>query len=261
MSRNFLSKFKKGRVQKPLQKRDWRAIVAFPVWVLVSFYAAQYIIAGLLWVLSRSGFSLSQLGSQAVVQTAFSAAVYGLAIIIAFGAPYLFERKVTLETLGLKRLMSWVDIGLAPLTYIAYIIALLAALAVVTNFFPGYQGDQAQDIGFKGLTNQLGYVLAFVTLVVIAPIAEEILFRGYLYGKLRAHVPIWASIIATSILFAAVHGQWNVAIDTFVLSLFLCGLRELTGSVWAGILVHMIKNSIAFYILFLSPLLSPGLGS
>lgn len=261
MSRKLLSNLKKRSVAKPLEKRDWRALVVFPAWVLVAFFAAQFIVSGAFWFIGNSGFSLSQLGSEAVLQTIFSAAIYACALLITFGVPHLLDRKVTLESLGLQRLMSWTDIGLAPLAYIAYIFALIGVLAVVANLFPGYQADQAQDVGFKSITNQLGYVLAFATLVVIAPIAEEILFRGYLYGKLRRHVPIWASIIATSILFAVVHGQWNVAIDTFVLSVFLCGLRELTGSVWAGILVHMIKNSIAFYLLFLAPLLSPGLGS
>lgn len=214
-----------------------------------------------MWLLRSAGFDFSQLGSLAVVQTVISAAVYLLTFVIAFGVPYVaFKRRVTLETLGLSRLMTWTDIGLAPLTYIGYVLTLLVVLAFITNFIPGFQADQAQDIGFKSLTNQAGYILAFTTLVVIAPVAEEVLFRGYLYGKMRRHVPVWAAALATSILFAGVHGQWNVAVDTFILSMFLCGLRELTGSVWAGILVHMIKNGVAFYILFLSPVFSPGLG-
>ena len=261
MSQKLSSKFKKRALAKPLERRDWRALVVFPAWVFVAFIASQYIVSAILWLVMRSGFDVAQLGSQAVMQTVFSAAVYACTLALTFGAPYLFDKKVSLETLGLKRLMSWVDIGLAPLGYIAYIIALIVVLAFVTQFIPGFQADQVQDIGFKGITNQIGYMLAFATLVVVAPIAEEVLFRGYLYGKLRRHVPIWACILATSALFALVHGQWNVAVDTFVLSLFLCGLRELTGSIWAGILVHMIKNSIAFYILFLAPLITPGLGS
>jgi membrane protease YdiL (CAAX protease family) len=98
-------------------------------------------------------------------------------------------------------------------------------------------------------------MLAFVTLVVLAPIAEETLFRGYLYGKLKGHVPAIIAAIATSLLFGVAHMQWNVGIDVFILSLVLCGLRSLTGSIWSGILVHMIKNAIAFYFLFINPIL------
>lgn len=235
-------------------------MILLPVWVLVAFVASQLIVGGVLWLLNASGLELAQLGSLAVVQTLISAIVYAVALAITFGVPYIWGRRVTLQTLGLGRLMSWTDVGLAPLAYIVYALILFAVLTVVMQLFPVFQADQAQDIGFKSLTNQLGYILAFTTLVVVAPIAEEILFRGYLYGKLRYHVPMWAAVIATSALFALVHGQWNVAVDTFVLSVILCGLRELTGSVWSGILVHMIKNAIAFYLLFLAPVLSPGLG-
>jgi membrane protease YdiL (CAAX protease family) len=248
-------------VSRPLERRDWRAIIVFPAWVFLAFVVSQLLIGGLVWLVVNSGFDIARLGSQAVIQTAISAAVYALTLFITFGAPYIIDRKVSLETLGLKRLMSWTDIGLAPLGYIVYIITLVVVMTIVVQFVPAFKADEVQNVGFESLTNQMGYILAFTTLVVIAPVAEEILFRGYLYGKLRRHVPIWASIIATSMLFALVHGQWNVAIDTFVLSLFLCGLRELTGSVWAGILVHMIKNGIAFYVLFLAPLVTPGLGS
>lgn len=262
MSQSLLSKTKAWRPKKPLsQSRDWRAIIAFPAWVFVSFIAAQLIIGGVIWVSRITGLELSQLGSIAVIETIAAASVYVMAFAITFGVPYAFNRRVTLETLGLKRLMSWLDIGLAPLAYITYVLILVAVLAVVTQLFPGFQADQAQDVGFKGLSNQTGYLLAFTTLVVIAPIAEEVLFRGYLYGKMHRHVPFWAAAVATSLLFAFVHGQWNVAVDTFILSMVLCGLRQLTGSIWAGILVHMIKNAIAFYILFIAPVVSTGLGS
>lgn len=262
MSRSYLSKLKRKKGDKTLAKRDWRALVLFPLWVLAAFFASQAIVGAGLWIAREAGVDFAQIGSAAVIQAALSATVYAVAFIITFGVPYVvLKRKVTLETLGLTRLMSWTDIGLAPLAYIAYIIVLLMVLAVVQQLFPGFQADQAQDVGFKALTNHTGHLVAFTTLVIVAPIAEEVLFRGYLYGKMRRHVPLWAAALATSILFAAVHGQWNVAVDTFVLSLALCGLRELTGSVWSGILVHMIKNGIAYYILFISPLVGPAVGS
>jgi membrane protease YdiL (CAAX protease family) len=43
---------------------------------------------------------------------------------------------------------------------------------------------------------------------------------------------------------------WVAALDTFTLSIVLCYLREKTGSVWAGVFLHAIKNAIAFVALF-----------
>lgn len=229
------------------------------MWVLVAFFASRAIVEVVVGIVIMAGVDMASIGSIEVLQTILSAIVYMLTLGIVIGGPLLvYKQQPTRDILGLQRLMSWSDIGLAPIVYIAYILTLLGVLGVVTALFPEFQSDQAQDIGFKNLSSQGGYVLAFVTLVVIAPIAEEVLFRGYLYGKLREYVPLWAAAVATSLLFGIVHGQWNVAIDTFVLSLFLCGLRELTGSIWSGVLVHMLKNSIAFYIMFLAPFTAMG---
>jgi membrane protease YdiL (CAAX protease family) len=114
---------------------------------------------------------------------------------------------------------------------------------------------QAQETGFQRLTQYYEYALAFVTLIIVAPLAEEILFRGFLYGKLRKRMPLWVAMLITSALFGLIHGQWNVGLDVFALSIVLCSLREITGSIWAGILLHMIKNSIAFFIIFIAPML------
>jgi abortive infection protein len=86
---------------------------------------------------------------------------------------------------------------------------------------------------------------------VLTPLFEELIFRGFLYGKLRIRaVPWWLSAVVVSALFGLAHMQWNVAIDVFCLSMVACALREVTGSIWAGTLLHIIKNMIAFIIKF-----------
>lgn len=237
-------------------RRDWRMIVILPAWLTVSFFAGSLLTALLFLALRWGGIEASDIGSPAVIASLNAVLVYSLAGLICMGVPYALKRwRTTWEDVGLTRLMSWTDIGLAPLGFLAY--ALLAGVlsAVAIAFLPFFAPDQAQDVGFRNITSQQGYMLAFITLVGLAPIVEEVFFRGYLYGKLRRAVPPWLAILVTSGVFAAFHGQWNVAVDTFALSLVLCSLREITGSIWAGILLHMIKNAIAFYVLFLAPML------
>ena len=99
----------------------------------------------------------------------------------------------------------------------------------------------------------------FISLVVLPPIVEEILVRGFLYTSLRKYLPrIWAVIIASA-LFAAAHlpeGNsgagllWVAAVDTFILSAVLIYLREKTDKLWASMMVHGMKNGIAFLSLF-----------
>ncbi|MDB5176910.1 MAG: rane protein of unknown function [Candidatus Saccharibacteria bacterium] len=241
---------------KPIHDYRWSMLVALPVWVTIAFVGGNLIISGLLWLLNVLNVPLDTYIRPAIFQTAIATMVYALTIAIVIGVPYVLKRRTTsLVLLGINRLPSWTDIGLAPLVFIGYTFAVTTVLALITAWVPSFPADQIQDVGFKAFGTRSDNILAFMTLVVLAPLAEEILFRGYLYGKLKGHVPAIAAAIATSLLFGLAHGQWNVGIDVFVLSLALCGLRSLTGSIWSGILVHMIKNGIAYYFLFINPLL------
>ena len=161
------------------------------------------------------------------------------------------------EELGLKDLPTWTDLGLAPVGFIVSLL-LAAALVWAFSFFPWFDANQAQDVGFNIYMNGGDKILAFLTLVVVAPVAEEVIFRGWLYGKLRARLSgelpqIWSIIISifiTSLVFGLVHFQWNVGVNVFALSIVLCVLREITGTTYAGMLTHMIKNGVAFYLLY-----------
>lgn len=227
--------------------------MTLPLWVLVGFSISKLVITGFALALIAFGVPQAVLAS-AVSNTVFAAAIYTLSLVIVIFMPWWLKKRWTSKKeLGLQRLLSWTDIGLAPLGLGLYLLLSGILLYIVTLLFPAFDGSQVQETGFGHLASHSEYILAFLTLVVVAPVAEEILFRGYLYGKLRKTIPAWLAILITSILFAVVHGQWNVALDVFALSIMLCILREVTGSIWAGILLHMMKNGIAFYLLFINP--------
>ena len=248
MLRNFL--ISQG-ADAPLKRRWWLALV-LPLWVVASFVLAQLILAAVYYLVLSTGVALDGINSS-VVNTFIAACVYILTLVIVLGVPWLIKKKrTTLNDLGLQGLPTWSDIGLAPIGFILYLLASAIVVYVFGMIVPSFDASQTQNVGFENLSQQYEYVLAFITLVIIAPIAEETLFRGYLFGKLRRAVPLWVAMLVTSVLFGAVHGQWNVGIDVFVLSMVACGLREVTGSIWAGILLHMIKNGLAFYILFIN---------
>jgi len=239
--------------QPVAKKHHWIFVLALPAWVLIGFVFAQVILSLIYTALEHIGVSFDG-ANQAVVNTTFALIVYALTLALVIGVPYLIRKSVvTRKELGMERLPFWSDILLAPAGFIIYMIitSLLAAAAIA--WLPGYDVDQVQNTGFSHLNNQSEYILAFFTLVVLAPVAEELLFRGYLFGKLKKHVPVWLAILVTSILFGAVHGSWNVGVDVFALSIVLCLLRQLSGSLWPSILLHMLKNGIAFYILFINP--------
>ncbi len=181
----------------------------------------------------------------------YQALVYSVTLIVIIYAPKLLRKKtVTREQIGFKGLPTWTDIGLAFVGLVIYFI-LASLLISLFNLFPWFDAGQSQDVGFNNLYTMADRLIAFISLVVVAPIAEEAIFRGWLYGKLRAKISLVPAIIIVSLLFAILHGQWNVGVNVFALSIVLCVLREITGTTYSGIIVHMLKNGIAFYLLYI----------
>jgi membrane protease YdiL (CAAX protease family) len=206
------------------------------------------------------------LSDSTVGMVLFSATLYAIALAIVAGVPLMIQRwskrqvANLREVLGIIKPLRLKHALVVPLVWVAYFITTIAA-ATIASMVPGFDATQAQDVGFENLTSYSDLMLGFVGLVILAPLAEELLFRGYLFGKLRAINGFWASAIITSLTFAVAHMQWNVGVDVFVLSLFLCLLREKTGAVWAGVLLHALKNSIAYFLLFIAPLLGINLNN
>ena len=267
---------KKGANKAPSdipQKQGWGVVfnvVWMLVWVGASVIASQLIVGWLMiWILGADRFS------QPVPTTVFSALSYILAMIIIIWLPSKWSMSWSVkkndktkrgkkeakladrEELGLKGLPTWTDIGLAPVGFVVYLL-LAAGLTALFSQFAWFDASETQSVGFSYSVIGFDRVLAFVTLVVVAPIAEEIIFRGWLYGKLREKLSpemseragIIVAALLVSLLFGLVHGQWNVGVNVFAMSLVLCALREITGTIYAGILLHMIKNGVAFYLLF-----------
>jgi len=227
--------------------------ILFCLLIVLGFGAARALVVAGLLLLKLAGVSFAAM-NESVFSSVVSVIIYALTLLIVIGLPWWVRNyQTTKKDIGLTRLLTWSDLGLAPAGFIIYFLATAIVSFGVSKLIPGIDLSQAQQTGFDHLSRYYEYVLAFVTLIVLAPIAEEVLFRGYLYGRLRRILPLWLAILITSALFGFVHGQWNVGIDVFILSIVLCCLREVTGNIWAGILLHMMKNGLAFYLLFINP--------
>lgn len=246
-----------GGKETAAERRPYQCnmLLLLPLWVAAAYVISIEFVRIVVWIMDMFNVPIDSLVRPSILQTLLATVVYALTIAIVISVPYIWKRKTSLEELGINRLPYWSDIGLSIVGFIIYSVLIAMVLAAVSAWIPAFPVDQAQDTGFKSLGSQTDNLLAFLTLVVLAPIAEETLFRGYLYGKLKSYVPAMWAAVATSLLFAIAHLQWNVGLDVFVLSMILCWLRSLTGSIWAGVLVHMIKNGLAYYLLFVSPLL------
>jgi len=93
--------------------------------------------------------------------------------------------------------------------------------------------------------------LVFLT-VVLAPVAEELCFRGLLYPALRRRRSRLVAVVATSVAFGLVHPMPGTWVPLAVLGVFLAYATERTGSVLAPISAHMAFNgfNVALLLLF-----------
>jgi membrane protease YdiL (CAAX protease family) len=163
----------------------------------------------------------------------------------------------SLSSIGLKKIRLR-DGGYGLMAYPAYLIIYLIAIGLASHFIHGLNLNQSQNIGFNSVHGTTQMVLTFFSLVILPPIAEELLFRGLLFEGLKKSMPVVYAGLLTSLIFAAAHlpegggGSlfWVGAIDVFILSLVLVFLKQKTKSLWPGIFLHAIKNAVAFIYLF-----------
>ena len=84
--------------------------------------------------------------------------------------------------------------------------------------------------------------------VVVAPLCEEIVFRGYFYPVMKRFAGAWPAAICSAIVFAAAHGNLTALLPLFIFGGVLVFLYEKTGSIWTPMAVHFCFNSATVVI-------------
>ena len=96
-------------------------------------------------------------------------------------------------------------------------------------------------------------ILSLISVIIIAPIAEEFLFRGFLYSQLkRTKLGPWGAITLSSLLWTVIHFQYEILIllVLFVFGIFLGYLRMAYNSLSLPIILHAINNAFAFFLIY-----------
>ncbi|HEX5549152.1 MAG TPA: CPBP family intramembrane glutamic endopeptidase [Ktedonobacterales bacterium] len=81
--------------------------------------------------------------------------------------------------------------------------------------------------------------------VLVAPICEEIFFRGFLFGGLLHRMSFWPAALLSAFLFGLAHGDVGSFAVLFVFGVVLAFVRWRTGSIWPGIVIHAANNATA----------------
>ncbi len=164
------------------------------------------------------------------------------------GAVWFFARGRGRETgdsgWSGSRIQAGVRFGIRSyLTAIPLFLLLLLVVAAVLNLFKIQPPPQAVFTIY--LSERRGLVLKGLLLVAVVagPIAEELFFRGLLYGWLRVRIGVWRALWGTAFLFAFLHTDPVAFLPILGLGFLFGWVYEKTGSLAASMAVHIFHNA------------------
>ena len=142
-----------------------------------------------------------------------------------------------------RRDVRAIGIGVAALFLVRVATGILLVLTDQTNHVQA--GFEHFDVTSKTQAiTSVSVVLAVLSLVVIAPIVEEIVFRGLLFGALAGRLGVLGSAVITALLFGAAHGD-PILFPTIVAMGFVSALAYAgTGNLWVAVTLHALNNAL-----------------
>lgn len=96
-----------------------------------------------------------------------------------------------------------------------------------------------------------------IAAAVIAPLVEELFFRGFIYGVMKRYTDGLFAALCSSILFAVVHMHVGTLLPLALLALIFCALYERTGSLLVPMLLHAAFNSVSLVVMLFFPEVKP----
>jgi hypothetical protein len=148
---------------------------------------------------------------------------------------------------GLRRGPLWRTIGWAAGGMVTFYVFTATYAALVQ---PDAEQDVTEQLGAEDGT--LGLIAAGVVVMMVAPLVEELFFRGFFYRALRTRYPIALAAIVDGVVFGAIHWDGDGADGLLLLpplallGVVFCLVYERTGTLWSVIGMHAFNNAVAF---------------
>jgi membrane protease YdiL (CAAX protease family) len=156
------------------------------------------------------------------------------------------------EMFGLRQLTVKRALLFAVLALIVTGLAMVLGMNALAAWNGGSLPDptaQESVQAFEKSSTLLFRILLGTIAVVSAPLTEELLFRGFLYGVIKKGTDRWFAAVFTAVVFAAVHAHVGSAPPLFILGLGLAIAYELTGCLLVPIFMHAMFNAVNIAVL------------
>jgi len=192
----------------------------------------------------------------AVVLLEIAAMFAGVALAITYLGACVPDGRGILRDIGLRAIsltqsLKWAVGGYcATLPFL--LLALIATQILLRTVLKGMPTPDHPLIPTVESGGALTWIAAILLAVIVAPLVEEIAFRGLLYTALRARMGMWASVMISGTIFAAIHP--TIPEQFLLLSVLGCAfavIRERSGSLVPSMICHGINNGVMFLWLWL----------
>ena len=226
---------------RPYDVKPWGRLATFGLG-LVAMLAGQFAaLLALSW----------WLGSGMAVMPDFSGDGVAVTLIIFVSTPIQLLLLATFAQRKGGNALAYLGLTLPRRSEVVFGVAVTVALIIAgnvvswllgKNIVTSFQTDifrTASEAGFLPL------LLLWLAVVVVTPLGEETLFRGFLYrGWLQSRRDAWLVIVMTALFWALIHVQydWYVTGQIFAFGLLLGWMRWATGSTILTIMLHALIN-------------------
>jgi membrane protease YdiL (CAAX protease family) len=162
-------------------------------------------------------------------------------VVPALFSPVPFTRRLAIHR---TRTRWWQDVLLVfGCVAVSWFLAALVSLLHLDR-----QGVLADfEKALRGLRGPL-LAVAILIIGVIGPVAEELLFRGYVQSRLRRRWGVVPAVIIASVLFGLLHFDLVHSTFAFGLGLALGYATERSGSIWPAVWAHAVNNTISVLV-------------
>lgn len=132
-------------------------------------------------------------------------------------------------------------IGASACLALNYLLSMFMPKAILDTY------DSASEV----LWNENLMWLSFVAVVILAPLCEELMFRGLIYTRMRVILKAPYTILISALLFGFYHGNALQFMYAFMLGIILAYMMETYRNIWAPIVVHASANLVSWFLTYI----------